>query len=98
MTFEAGSFVEVAADASSSPTISSSVNIANLTVKLTGTLDTTQEYTILTAGSGSSGKAVAVETDATYTKGVWRTKWVTSGDTKILKGYYVKPGMVIIFK
>ena len=39
-----------------------------------------------------------METDATYTKGVWRTKWVASGDTKILKGYYVKSGLVIIFK
>ena len=97
VTFEAGSFVEVAADASSSPTISSSVNIANLTVKLTGTLDTTLEYTILTAGSGSSGRATLV-VDAPPTKGSWRTKWVTSGDTKILKGYYVKPGLVIIFK
>ena len=79
-------------------TFSSDIDASTLTVKLTGELDTDDEYTILTAGSGSSGRATSVEVDTPPTKGRWRTKWVTSGDTKILKGYYVKPGMVIIFK
>ena len=78
-------------------TFSGAIDASALTVKLTGELDTDSEYTILTAGSGSYGKATLV-VDAPPAKGVWRTKWVTSGDTKILKGYYVKPGLVIIFK
>ena len=98
VTFEAGSFVEVAADAAATPTFSGAIDASTLTVKLTGTLDTAQEYTILTAGSGSSGRAVAMETDATYTKGVWRTKWVASGDTKVLKGYFAKPGLTIVIR
>lgn len=97
VTFEAGSIVEVAADAASTPTISGAIDASALTVKLTGELVTDSEYTILTAGSGSYGKATLV-VDAPPAKGVWRTKWVTSGDTKILKGYYVKSGLVIIFK
>lgn len=39
-----------------------------------------------------------METDATYTKGVWRTKWVASGDTKVLKGYFAKPGLTIVIR
>lgn len=93
--FSGAGTIEVAAG--ESITTTSDVNVANLTVRLTGALDQTQEYAILTAGNGSSGRATLV-VDAPPAKGVWRTKWVTSGDTKILKGYYVKSGLVIIFK
>ena len=95
VTFGAGSLVEVAADAASMPTISGDVNVANLTVRLTGTLDQTQEYAILTAGSGSSGKAT-VDVDTPPTRGNWRTKWVAGdGGTKTLVAYFAKPGFVI---
>ena len=98
VTFGAGSLVEVAADAASMPTISGDVNVANLTVRLTGTLDQTQEYTILTAGSGSSGKATVV-VDTPPTKGRWRTKWVAGdGGTKTLVAYFAKPGFVLVIQ
>ena len=96
IAFTSGARVEVAAGGSSL-TFASVVDVSALTVKLTGELDTDSEYTILTAGSGSYGKAT-LEVDARPAKGVWRTKWVTSGGTKILKGYYVKSGLVIIFR
>ena len=99
VTFEAGSSIEVAADAVSTLTLSGDINVANLTVKLTGELDTAQEYTILTAGSGSSGKATSVVVDTPPTKGVWRTKWVAGeGDAKTLVAYFVKPGFVLIIQ
>ena len=98
VTFEAGAFVEVAADATATPTFSGAIDASTLTVKLTGELDTTQEYTILTAGSGSSGKATVV-VDTTPTKGRWRTKWVAGdGGTKILKCHFAKPGFVLIIQ
>ena len=98
VTFEAGAFVEVAADAAATPTISGNINVADLTVKLTGELDTTQEYTILTAGSGSSGRAT-VDVDTPPTKGVWRTKWVAGdGGTKTLVAYFAKPGFVLVIQ
>lgn len=99
VTFGAGSLVEVAADAASMPTISGDVNVANLTVRLTGALDQTQEYAILTAGNGSSGRAASVEVDTPPTKGRWRTKWVAGeGDMKTLVAYFVKPGFVLIIQ
>ena len=97
VTFEAGAFVEVAADAAATPTFSGAIDASTLTVKLTGELDTDDEYTILTAGSGSSGRATVV-VDNPPTKGSWRTKWVASGDTKVLKGYFAKPGLTIVFR
>ena len=79
-------------------TFSGAIDASTLTVKLTGELDTEIEYTILTAGSGSSGKATVV-VDTPPTKGSWRTKWVDGeGDTKILKCHFVKPGFVLIFQ
>ena len=97
VTFEAGAFVEVTADAAATPTFSGAIDASTLTVKLTGELDTDDEYTILTAGSGSSGRATVV-VDNPPTKGSWRTKWVASGDTKVLKGYFAKPGLTIVFR
>ena len=90
VTFEAGSIVEVAAGAANVPNISSAIDASALTVKLTGELNTANKYTILTAGSGSSGTA-SVEVDTPPSAGVWSTKW--EGST--LKAYYVKPGFVI---
>ena len=99
VTFEAGAFVEVTADAAATPKISGNINVADLTVKLTGELDTTQEYTILTAGSGSSGRAASVKVDTPPTKGRWRTKWVSGeGGTKTLVAYFVKPGFVLVIQ
>ena len=99
VTFEAGAFVEVAADAAATPTISGNINVADLTVKLTGELDTTQEYTILTAGSGSSGRAASVVVDTPPAKGSWRTKWVAGdGGTKTLVAYFAKPGFVLVIQ
>jgi autotransporter-associated beta strand protein len=68
-------------------------------VKLTGTLDAEQTYSLITVASGVavSGKA-EVETDGTYTSGTWRTKWVTNQDgSKTLTGYFAKKGLIITF-
>ena len=97
VTFEAGAFVEVAAGAASTPKISSDIDVSTLTVKLTGDLDVSQEYAILTAGSGSTGKAAVVVGNSPE-KGAWRTKWVTSDDTKVLKGYFAPSELIIIFR
>lgn len=98
VTFDTGSSIEVAADATETTTISGDVDVSGVTVKLTGELDTTQEYTILTAGGDSAGKAtVAVDTPST--KGTWKTKWVAGeGDVKVLKGYFSKNGLIIILR
>ncbi len=98
VSFSSGSVIEVAADASEVTTISGDVNVSGVTVKLTGELDTTQEYTILTAGSGSAGRA-AVVVDAPSAKGTWKTKWVAGdGGTKVLKCYFSKPGFTLILR
>ena len=69
-----------------------------LTVKLTGELDTAQEYTILTAGSGSSGRAKVV-VDKPSASGAWRTKLVAGdGGVKVLTAYFVKPGLTVIIR
>ena len=100
VTFQGAGTIEVEAGQSGNiAATTSTIDASTLTVKLTGTLDTESEYTILTAGSGSSGKAVAMETDATYTKGVWRTKWVAGdGGTKTLVAYFAKPGFVLVIQ
>ena len=90
VSFTSGGKVEVAAGAANTLTFSGDIDASTLTVKLTGELDTDTEYTILTAGSGSSGRAT-VEVDDSPSKGVWRTKW----DGTTLKAYYVGPGFVI---
>lgn len=97
-TFEAGSCVEIAAEAENTPTFETDVDVANLTVKLTGELDTAQEYTILTAGSGSSGRAKVV-VDKPSARGAWRTKLVAGdGGVKVLTAYFVKPGLTVIIR
>ena len=100
VTFQGAGTIEVEAGQSGNiAATTSTIDASTLTVRLTGELDVSQEYTILTAGSGSSGKAVAVETDATYTKGVWRTKWVAGdGGTKTLVAYFAKPGFVLVIQ
>ena len=90
ITFTSGAKVEVASDAANTLTFSSAIDASTLTVKLTGTLTQGTEYTILTAGSGSTGKATVV-VDNPPEKGAWRTKW----DGTTLMAYYVKPGFVI---
>jgi autotransporter-associated beta strand protein len=98
VTFEAGSCVEIAAEAENTPTFETDVDVANLTVKLTGELDTAQEYTILTAGSGSSGRAKVV-VDKPSARGAWRTKLVAGdGGVKVLTAYFVKPGLTVIIR
>ena len=97
VTFTSGGTVEVAAGGDTL-TFTDAIDASTLTVKLTGELDTTQEYTILTAGSGSSGRATVV-VDTPPTKGSWRTKWVAGdGGTKILKCYFAKPGFVLVIQ
>ena len=97
-TFEAGSCVEIAAEAENTPTFETDVDVANVTVKLTGELDTAQEYTILTAGSGSSGRAKVV-VDKPSARGAWRTKLVAGdGGVKVLTAYFVKPGLAVIIR
>lgn len=67
-------------------------------MKLSGALDTTQEYTILTAGSGSTGKPTVV-VDTPPARGTWKTKWVAGdGGTKVLKCYFSKPGFMLILR
>ena len=89
VTFEAGSIVEVAAGAANVPNISSAVNASTLTVKLTGELNTANEYTILTAGSDSTGTASVVVDDGALG---WSANWVDGdGDTKVLQASYTTP-------
>ena len=99
VTFTSGGTVEVAAGGDTL-TFTDAIDASTLTVKLTGELDTTQEYTILTAGSGSSGRAASVAAvDTPPAKGSWRTKWVSGeGGTKTLVAYFVKPGFVLIIQ
>ena len=79
-------------------TFSGNIDASTLTVKLTGELNTENEYTVFTAGSGSSGKATVV-VDNPPTKGSWRTKWVSGdGETKTLVAYFAKPGFVLVIQ
>ena len=97
VTFTSGGTVEVAAGGDTL-TFTDAIDASTLTVKLTGELDTTHEYTILTAGSGSSGKAT-VDVDTRPTRGSWRTKWVAGdGGTKTLVAYFAKPGFVLVIQ
>ena len=88
VTFSGAGTVEVAAG--ESITTTSVIDASTLTVKLTGTLTEGTEYTILTAGSGSTGKATVVVDDPPE-NGAWRTRW----DGTTLKAYYVGPGFII---